>query len=699
MPVVREYGGLIALGDSDPDSSVVVSDPNPLEDAPDATPPVLISLSPEDGARRIPVDSNFVLTFDEPVFAGTGTVAINYFLGGLTQGFSITSASVTFSGNTVTINPPVDLHAVEAYYITISSTAIVDAAGNAFEGIHLGDWDFNAENPEDAMALKFLHGNPSDGSQNLSPSSDFDLTFNRSMQVGTGLIEIRNGATGKLYRVIDISDTNQVTIDAGRVTIEPAGGFGRSSDYYFLLRSGVLEDEFGNNFVGISTSTKYNFSIAPQDNLSDFSSDTSGFDANLNSGTASGPGIGVVSIAGDANLIGGSGNDRFEGDALANSFEGGDGDDTLIGGDGNDFLDGGPGVDSLYGGNSDDVYYVDGQWDLVFESPGEGLDAVVSTASFYLYDDIEVLFLENGAGNIFGVGNALDNTMFGNEGDNLLIGWDGNDTIYGGGGNDILYGVNGADLLFGEAGIDVLIGGDGDDYLDGGDNPDEIYGQDGNDVLTGGAGFHTDILVGGDGNDILNGSAPSTNGVFFNLGDYDLLYGGMGDDTYYVDTPDDLTFEFNGLAEGNDTVIADIEGAGYYLYGSVENLILLDVTPFGVGNELDNELTGSEAANWLLGGAGNDRINGEEGDDILFGETGSDTFVFEPGTGADLISDFDKAEDKIELMGTAFNSFADLTQNNNLFETGGSSVIDLGGGDLVVISGVTGLSMANFLFS
>jgi Ca2+-binding RTX toxin-like protein len=253
--------------------------------------------------------------------------------------------------------------------------------------------------------------------------------------------------------------------------------------------------------------------------------------------------------------------------------------------------------------------------------------------------------------------------------------------------------------MYGEAGIDVLIAGIGNDWLDGGDNPDELHGEGGNDTLYGGTGFHTDILVGLDGNDILDGSAHPPSGQPRNQGDFDYLYGGLGNDTYYVDTPADLTFEFNDGAEGHDVVYADIVGAGYYLYGSVEDLILLGSTPFGVGNGLANVITGNAIPNWLLGGAGNDRLNGKGGNDVLFGEAGADTFVFQPGTGGDVIGDFVKGSDKIELSGTAFSSFAQLTASGFLFENAGSSVINLGSGDFVVINGLTGLTSADFLFT
>ncbi|MBI1285510.1 MAG: hypothetical protein GC183_14440 [Thiobacillus sp.] len=394
------------------------------------------------------------------------------------------------------------------------------------------------------------------------------------------------------------------------------------------------------------------------------------------------------------------GNDTLTGNADDNDINAGVGNDALYGGAGADYLDGGAGNDTLdggtdadilIGGTGDDTYHVDTPFDFVFENPGEGNDTVISSTSLYLYANVENLTLANGAGSIYGVGNELDNILIGNEGDNLMIAWDGADTLHGGAGNDNLFGVDGNDTLYGEVGIDYLVGGSGDDTLDGGDNPDAIYGEDGNDTLYGGIGFHTDIMVGGAGDDILNGSGPTIH----YQGDYDLMDGGAGNDTYYVDTPNDLTFEAAG--GGIDSVIAEIDGGGYYLWAYTENLTLAGSTPFGVGNELDNILTGSENVNWLLGGAGNDTINGKGGNDVLFGEAGIDTFVFERGTGGDVIGDFLSGTDKVQLSGLGFASFAQVQAA--MTTDGVSTALDLGLGDFVVFNGVTpgGFAAGDFL--
>ena len=390
-------------------------------------------------------------------------------------------------------------------------------------------------------------------------------------------------------------------------------------------------------------------------------------------------------------------------------------DNIMIGSAGSDFLDGREGNDRLSGGLGDDFYAVEGPNDLVFENPDEGIDLVLSYGNLYLYQNVENLSLY-GQGDmfladepdLFGVGNELDNTITGNTGDNLLLGGAGNDQLLGNRGNDALFGEAGNDRLRGGFGIDFLVGGEGDDLLEGMQGADALYGGDGNDTLyadtlnspdpNGGASFGgfvptefvTDILVGGAGNDIFYANSGK--------GDYDLIDGGAGDDVFWVDTGDDLTFE--ALGGGIDTVHADVRvaNAGVYLWANVENLVLEGTTTFGVGNELDNTLTGNASVNLLLGGAGNDTINGRGGNDVLFGEAGNDRFVFTAGTGGDVIGDFTQGQDKIDISAFGF-SFAQAQAN--FIQNGNVGAINLGNGDFIVLHNVTmsTLTAADFIFA
>jgi len=82
--------------------------------------------------------------------------------------------------------------------------------------------------------------------------------------------------------------------------------------------------------------------------------------------------------------------------------------------------------------------------DSVYESPGGGIDKVLSAFSYTLPDNVENLQL-TGVEPTDGTGNELDNRLNGNAAANSLSGHDGADMLDGGAGNDKLLGGDGAD--------------------------------------------------------------------------------------------------------------------------------------------------------------------------------------------------------------------------------------------------------------
>ena len=563
---------------------------------------------------------------------------------------SSTTGVLTVGGTasgTFEVNGDRDWFAVElvgglSYRLTEPGGLIYDADGNLLSELGWGD----------------LHVSPSvSGTYYLEVSGGTGAYSVGISQVNDDYREDPS-STGYLRRIVNGTSGADIFVSTDDHD-EFRGGDG---DDWFI--AGLGNDRFAGG-AGVDTVTYAGFGTGVSVNLAN------------SRVTVGDQQVGAVGLT--ENVIGTDYDDMLIGSSAAN---------LLIGGDGNDTLIGGPGADQLFGGAGDDSYHVERIDDLVFEDADGGTDTVTAFTSFYLYDHIENLTLSEGLGDAFGVGNDVANTILGNESSNLLIGGAGDDTVRGGAGVDSLFGESGNDQLFGDAGIDYLVGGTGSDTLDGGTEADALYGEDGDDTLIGGSDFATDILVGGAGNDILRGNSG--------LGDYDLMDGGAGDDAYYVDTPDDLTFEAtNG---GIDTVYASITGAGYYLYANVENLVLGGDTPFGVGNDLDNRITGSKASNWLLGGAGNDILDGGAGNDVLFGEAGADTFVFAQGSGADVIGDFAVGTDRIDLSAYGLTWQTIL---NSMHENGGTTAIDLGNGDMIVLNGVTSatLSESDFILA
>jgi Ca2+-binding RTX toxin-like protein len=319
--------------------------------------------------------------------------------------------------------------------------------------------------------------------------------------------------------------------------------------------------------------------------------------------------------AGDDFLVGGSGEDWLDGGYGDDKLGGGGGNDILQGASGKDVLDGGSGADRMYGGLGNDIFIVDSALDLTMEFADGGIDLVKSSVSLTLRSNIEQLKLM-GAADINGKGNVGANVLIGNSGDNRLWGLDGNDILYSDGGDDRI--ASGNDHLYGGAGDDRLYGGEGNDRLDGGTGVDRMHG-------------------------------------------------GLGDDVYVVNDTTDYAYEL--AQEGTDRVNSSIT---YTLRANIENLTLTGSNAIdGIGNGLNNVLTGNTAANVLSGGdgadllqgaGGNDTLNGGTGNDRLVGGAGTDKFLFDTRLNAnanvDKIVDFSAADDSLVLDQTIFSALA-----------------------------------------
>jgi GH24 family phage-related lysozyme (muramidase) len=128
----------------------------------DTTAPLITSVSPTDNSTSVAVDTNITLTFSETVLPGSGNLLIYNLDGTIAKTIDVTDSSqVTFSGNTVTINPSTDLAASSSYHVNIASGAIVDMAGNSYAGISdITDFNFTTGAVVDNTAPIFVNDTP-----------------------------------------------------------------------------------------------------------------------------------------------------------------------------------------------------------------------------------------------------------------------------------------------------------------------------------------------------------------------------------------------------------------------------------------------------------------------------------------------------------------------------------------------------------
>jgi Ca2+-binding RTX toxin-like protein len=201
-------------------------------------------------------------------------------------------------------------------------------------------------------------------------------------------------------------------------------------------------------------------------------------------------------------------------------------------------------------------------------------------------------------------------------------------------------GGNGNDLIEVRGRNHVVDGGEGDDEL-------IIIGRDS--VLNGGNGddLFRDNMPGRGYTSVFNGEAG--NDRFVGNGSASTFNGGDGNDAYTI-VEAEIVNEDAG--RGTDTVRSS-RGATT-LGANIENLVLTGVAVSGVGNSLNNVMTGNVGNNTLLGGSGNDMLRGGAGRDVLSGGAGSDIFDFNAiaeSTRAvrDIITDFRRGTDMIDL--------------------------------------------------
>ncbi|CAN5186567.1 hypothetical protein BH10PSE4_BH10PSE4_10700 [soil metagenome] len=295
--------------------------------------------------------------------------------------------------------------------------------------------------------------------------------------------------------------------------------------------------------------------------------------------------------------------------------------------------------------------------------------------------------------------------------DVLMTGYAGNDTIVGNIGDDTLDGGTGRDSLVGGAGDDSY-------YVDYGDVIVELVGQGFDTVFTGGtyvapAGASIERVVAtgtaavaitgnGQAMELIGNAGVNT---LDDGGGAATLKGGAGTDVYVVHNAATQVVELSG--EGYDAVRTDL--GAYTLGANVEVLTHLGASNFlGFGNGLANVLTG---------GTGGDTLDGGAGTDVLTGGLGADHFRFDgPGLGQDRITDFDGAQDIIELSSAGFGiaNLADVSLVAGgavvaaghaalIYYANGALAFDANGGSasdavfFATVDGHPGLSAGNFV--
>ncbi|MEG4310737.1 Ig-like domain-containing protein, partial [Microcoleus sp. AT10_D2] len=169
----------------------------------------------------------------------------------------VTSANVTVTGSSVTINPTANLVEGTDYYVEIAAGAIKDLAGNNYAGT-TGAATWNFSTVADTTPPTAASFTPADNATNIAVAADLVVTLSEAVQKGTGNIVIKKVSDNSVVETIDVTSAN-VTVSGSTVTINPTADLAPSTEYYVEIASGAIKDSAGNNYAGITGPTSWNF--------------------------------------------------------------------------------------------------------------------------------------------------------------------------------------------------------------------------------------------------------------------------------------------------------------------------------------------------------------------------------------------------------------------------------------------------------
>ena len=221
----------------------------------DTTAPTITSSLPAADATDFPANSNIILTYNEPVQAGTGDITLTP-SGGAAITIAVSDTQVSISGAVVTINPTENLGLNTQYTLTVPAGAFMDAAGNKTAEETLS-FRTAADLDETAPSFDSSSSVPAADATDINASLNIILTYNEPVQAGTGNITIT--PSGGAAITIAVGDA-QVSFSGAVVTINPTNSLAVSTTYTLTVPAGAIVDASGNagSEVTLSFSTAAN---------------------------------------------------------------------------------------------------------------------------------------------------------------------------------------------------------------------------------------------------------------------------------------------------------------------------------------------------------------------------------------------------------------------------------------------------------
>ena len=217
----------------------------------DTTPPTEIASSPTNSATGVAVNSNIFITFSEAVSLGTGPIEIHNGSGTLVASTANATIIASISGNTLTIDPTVNLLASTSYYVSLTANSIKDLAGNFLTAL-INPHFTTGSTTDTTIPTLSLTTAPVP----IAANSNIDISFSEAIALGTGAIEIHNGsATGALV-ASSATATIAASVSGNMLHLDPVNDLAYNTHYLVTFNGSSVNDLAGNH---LASSAVYDF--------------------------------------------------------------------------------------------------------------------------------------------------------------------------------------------------------------------------------------------------------------------------------------------------------------------------------------------------------------------------------------------------------------------------------------------------------
>jgi hypothetical protein len=212
--------------------------------------PTITSFSPTDGATDVIINTNIVLTFDQPIYAGVGSIFLRNSsgIGTIIEAISIGSTSnITINNQTLTIDPTSLLPISTDVYVVLPRGVIKNSIGGFASS--LTTYNFTSS------SFAFSSINPTNGATNIGVNTSITLTFTSPPIRGTGTIELKSGSstTGTLIESFNAASSGRISIVGNNWILTPTSNLGFTTSIWPIIPSTAITAYAGLNTTGANT--------------------------------------------------------------------------------------------------------------------------------------------------------------------------------------------------------------------------------------------------------------------------------------------------------------------------------------------------------------------------------------------------------------------------------------------------------------